>query len=377
MKKLLLSFLVISLAAQGYCQCLGSDYEIKEYFKNNIKTLDPIEGIWSGTMLSKSHSSNYEGKSVLELDPSTSSCQFTIVKSGDHFILCGVNKEIYLTSSNDEYLLKANDSKYFDESNTVMKLINGTKLDYTTESTMDDKISKRVQKFTHEFHLMKIFPNVNDYKSAIEKLIPSSGTGFAVSSNGIIVTNHHVINGATNIKIKGVNNDFEKSYHAKILLDDRNNDLTLLQIDDPNFTSLGQIPYVISGSVSDVGSSVFVLGYPLRATMGDEIKLTNGIISSKSGFKGDITTYQITAPVQPGNSGGPMFDDNGNLIGIINAKHLDAENVSYAIKTTYLKNLIESLPTTPKLNTVNSLSLKSLPEKVKAVKNFTYIIECN
>jgi len=153
--------------------------------------------------------------------------------------------------------------------------------------------------------------------------------------------------------------------------------LAIIKIDDASFTSLGTIPYTIPSKSCDVGCSCFCLGYPLRATMGDEVKLTNGIISSKSGFQGDITTYQITAPVQPGNSGGPLFDDKGNLIGIINAKHLGAENVSYAIKTSYLLNLIEIMPTPPKLPTVSQLTNKSLAEQVKLIKNYTYIIETN
>ena len=151
----------------------------------------------------------------------------------------------------------------------------------------------------------------------------------------------------------------------------------MLQIDDPSFTTLGTIPYIIANRASDVGSSVFVLGYPLRATMGDEVKLTNGIISSKSGFQGDVTSYQITAPIQPGNSGGPLFDEKGNIIGVINAKHGGAENVSYAIKASYLMNLIDLMPTPPKLQTISIVSGKSLTEQVKILKKFTYIIEIN
>ena len=107
------------------------------------------------------------------------------------------------------------------------------------------------------------------------------------------------------------------------------------------------------------------------------IKLTNGIISSKSGFKGDITTYQISVPVQPGNSGGPLFDDKGDLVGIVNAKLFLAENASYAIKTSYLKNILESLSPNPKLTALNTLSTKSLADKAKTLKNYTYIIEIN
>lgn len=224
---------------------------------------------------------------------------------------------------------------------------------------------------------IKMFPSSSDNIANSPSEGASSGTGYAISSNGYIVTNHHVTNGATSIKIRGINGDFSKTYSAKVIIEDKNNDLSIIKIDDPNFTSLGTIPYVIANRASDVGSSVFVLGYPLRATMGDEVKLTNGIISSKSGFQGDVTSYQITAPVQPGNSGGPLFDDKGNIIGIINAKHVGAENASYAIKASYLMNLIDLMPTPPKLQTISTVAGKPLTEQVKILKKFTYIIEIN
>jgi S1-C subfamily serine protease len=224
---------------------------------------------------------------------------------------------------------------------------------------------------------IKMFPSSTDNIPNSFSEGVGSGTGFAISSDGYIVTNYHVINGASSIKIKGVNGDFSKTFKAKVLIEDKNNDLSIIKIDDQSFTSLGTIPYVIANRASDVGSSVFVLGYPLRATMGDEVKLTNGIISSKSGFQGDVTSYQTTAPVQPGNSGGPLFDDKGNIIGIINAKHLVAENAAYAIKVSYLMNLIDLMPSPLKLQTISTVSGKPLTEQVKILKKFTYIIETN
>jgi S1-C subfamily serine protease len=212
-------------------------------------------------------------------------------------------------------------------------------------------------------------------KQEIVQKQKSSGTGFGISSNGIIVTNYHVIDNATSIKVRGVNSNFNKTYNAKLLISDKNNDLALIQIDDYNFSSLANIPYTIKTSLAGVGENIFVLGYPLRATMGDEIKLTNGIISSKSGFQGEINSYQISAPIQPGNSGGPLFDNQGNLIGIVNAKHVGAENASYAIKASYLTNLIDLLPTSLKLQKINLLKGKTLTQKVGQVKNFVFIIE--
>ena len=149
----------------------------------------------------------------------------------------------------------------------------------------------------------------------------------------------------------------------------------MIKITDSSFKSINSIPFVIKNNQENVGDQVFVLGYPLRSSMGDEIKLTNGIISSKSGFQGDITSYQTSVPVQPGNSGGPLFNNQGNLIGIINSKHSKAENASYAIKSTYLLTLIATLSNPPKLQSNNLINVNSLSNQVNLLKEFVYIIE--
>lgn len=202
-----------------------------------------------------------------------------------------------------------------------------------------------------------------------------SGTGFALK-NGYIVTNYHVIENANSITVKGVKGDFNKSFHASVVASDRFNDLAIIKITDNTFSGFGQIPYTISSSTSDVGEEVYVLGYPLTSTMGDEIKLTTGVVSSKTGFQGDVALYQISAPIQPGNSGGPLFDRKGNIIGIVSAKHSGAENVGYAIKSSYLRNLIESSLNTSIIPTANTVSTLPLTGKVRAEKNFVFYIEC-
>ena len=126
-----------------------------------------------------------------------------------------------------------------------------------------------------------------------------------------------------------------------------------------------------------MGEEVFVLGYPMTYYMGEEIKLTNGIISSKSGFQGDISTYQISAPLQPGNSGGPMFDSDGNIVGITSSGFRSAENVGYAIKTSYLYNLVESSVSSEIIPTNNTVPSGSLADKVKAVKSSVFFIKCS
>lgn len=205
-----------------------------------------------------------------------------------------------------------------------------------------------------------------------------NGSGILISKNGYIVTNHHVIVNTSDIEVEFKYKGEIKSFKAKLIKSDIVNDLAIIKIDDPNFNNLSNIPYNFKTRSSDVGSSVFALGYPMALSiMGKEIKFTDGKISSKTGFKGDITTYQTTAPIQPGNSGGPLFDYKGNLIGI-NSSGLDksvADNVSYSIKTSYILNLIDVLPESIPLPSSESLATKPLTEQVKILSDYVVLIK--
>ena len=226
-----------------------------------------------------------------------------------------------------------------------------------------------------ESNYIKMYPTASSITNS-SQIQEWSGSGFALK-DGYIVTNYHVVEGAKSIQIQGVKGDFTIKYNAEIIATDKFNDLALLKVSDSKFAGFGTIPYNVKTSVSDVGEDIFVLGYPLTSTMGDEIKLTTGVISSKTGFQGDVSLYQISAPIQPGNSGGPLFDNKGNLVGIVNAKHTGAENVGYAIKTSYLRNLIESSISTNILPTSTQTATLPLTEKVKSLKNFVFMISCS
>ena len=215
--------------------------------------------------------------------------------------------------------------------------------------------------------------NPYDYRQPSEW----SGTGWMLNK-GYVVTNHHVVNNARTIVLKFMRGDQMLEYSGEVAAMDEEHDIAIIKITDSKFNGFGTLPYAVKTSLADVGESVFVLGYPLTTTMGDEIKLTTGIISSHSGFEGNKAQYQISAPVQPGNSGGPLFDDDGNVVGVVNAKHAGAENVSYAIKTSYLQTLVEQLPDkNGVLPTTNTLSGLNLPQKVKNVKGYVCFIYCS
>lgn len=201
-----------------------------------------------------------------------------------------------------------------------------------------------------------------------------SGSGIALGNNHF-TTNHHVVDGATNLFI--LFPDSDKRYRAEVVAIDATNDLALCKVVDSEFTKFPEIKYGFKKSDEDIGTEIFVLGYPLVDTMGEEIKLTTGVISSKSGYQGNISQYQISAPVQPGNSGGPLFNDKGELIGIVSAKYIGADNVSYGVKLSYLFDLIDNSKISINLCRDSQISDLSLSEKCKAVIPCTFMVVAN
>lgn len=200
-----------------------------------------------------------------------------------------------------------------------------------------------------------------------------SGSGIAIGTK-LIATNHHVVDGATNLAIYFP--DTDKEYRAEVVTVDETHDLAVVKVVDSSFNGFNNIKYGFKSEVEDVGMGVFVLGYPLVQSMGTEIKLTTGVVSSRSGFQGDQSQYQISAPVQPGNSGGPLFNDNGELIGIVSAKHTEAENVSYGVKLSHLKTLASNVEGV-NLNRSSQISNLSLSEKCKSVIPCTVMVLAN
>ena len=205
-----------------------------------------------------------------------------------------------------------------------------------------------------------------------------NGSGFFISKSGYLATNYHVIEDASEIEVEYINNQKSYKYKAEVIQTDPSNDLAILKIKDPAFNDLSSIPYNVKTRSSDVGSSVFALGFPMALSgMGKEIKFTDGKISSKTGFNGDIRTYQTTTPIQGGNSGGPLFDYKGNLVGINSAKisSSKADNVSYSIKSSYLNNLMDVLPESVSIPSDTSLSTKSLTDLIKILSNYVVLIK--
>lgn len=210
------------------------------------------------------------------------------------------------------------------------------------------------------------FFNFKNYIATKSKF-KGNGSGFLINNQGLLATNYHVIEGATEIYVESN----KKDYKCSIIAIDKLNDLAILKVQKFN---TNQLKYTISESISETGSSVFALGFPYALSiLGNEIKLTDGKISSTTGYQNDPKTYQISVPIQPGNSGGPLFDENGNVIGIISSKFILGDNVSYAIKSNLLIKLIEKNKIMN--NKKNSIANLKLTDKVKELRKSTLLIK--
>ena len=190
-----------------------------------------------------------------------------------------------------------------------------------------------------------------------------------------------MINGAKSIEVEFKNDDGLKKYDAVVVNSDEETDLAILKINDDDFKEFDETPnYNFKSGLADSGEVIYAYGYPMAlSAMGKEVKITDGIISSKTGINGDVKTYQISAPIQPGNSGGPLFDEKGNLIGI-NSSGLSkeiADNVGYTIKTNYILNLIDVLPEKIELPYSYTIGWISTQKQIKRLSKYTVLVKVN
>ena len=190
-------------------------------------------------------------------------------------------------------------------------------------------------------------------KLGTQKEIPVSvGTGFFISDTGLIITAYHVVENAKAIEITTSSG---LKIPAQYVRGSKPNDVALLQIPATSrpVESRPWIPFVSSRSV-DIGTDVFTMGFPMEGVLGRQIKFTDGSISSMSGISDDQSRMQITVPIQPGNSGGPVVTEEGFVIGVVTStaavipfmRETGAlpQNVNWAIKSDYAMLLLDAAP---------------------------------
>jgi S1-C subfamily serine protease len=197
------------------------------------------------------------------------------------------------------------------------------------------------------------------------------GTGFAITSSGLIVTAYHLIDRADSVYVQNSTGVFK----AKVLYSEPRHDIAVLKITDTTFTGLGTIPYTFKKSEGDIAETVYTYGYPQ-----DSPRYGKGELTSTNGLNGDTLDYEISVPVNPGNSGGPLLDSKGNVIGIVKARETGLQGVNFALKSSYLLNAIQNIPTDsvtkkPVLNTKNALAGLTPVQQIKKLKNYVFMVK--
>ncbi|MGV3658806.1 MAG: S1 family peptidase [Prosthecobacter sp.] len=167
-----------------------------------------------------------------------------------------------------------------------------------------------------------------------------TGTGFYITNDGWLLTNQHVVRDATEVDVRGPDGVIRR---AAVVKTDVEGDVALLKTKEaaPRWLGLGT-------TEATMGAAVFTVGFPDAEVQGVEPKFTDGRVSSLSGLRDDPEHYQITVPVQPGNSGGPLVDaKTGVVVGIVAAVLRGRENVTYAIKSRVAAALLKTVPAFP------------------------------
>lgn len=159
------------------------------------------------------------------------------------------------------------------------------------------------------------------------------GTGFLIDSKGYLVTNFHVVDGADSVFVQSNNGN---TYKTSVVYRNKSYDLAILKIKDSSFRSTGPLPYSFRRIRPQLGEQVYTLGFPR-----DEIVYNEGYMSSATGYKGDTINYQLSIPVNPGNSGGPVLDNQGDVVGIISGRQTQVDGVAFAIRSSYLLKVLE------------------------------------
>lgn len=250
------------------------------------------------------------------------------------------------------------DNKYVEQLNRKISILE--KKQNTLANTLTDKIN--------EVKSPRVLP---------EGSVKVGGTGFLIDGKGYLITNAHVVNNASSVTVQ---NNKGQEFDAKILYIDQASDLAFIKIVDDSFKPIATLPYGISKTTADLGEQIFTLGYPR-----DEIVYGEGYMSAKTGFGGDTLACQIAVAANPGNSGGPVLNKNGEVVGILSTRQVQAQGVVFAIKSKNIFRALEahkneadkndSSLNNLKMSTVSTLKGLDRIQQIKKIEDCIFVVK--
>lgn len=218
---------------------------------------------------------------------------------------------------------------------------------------------------------------MNNVKTKVELPVvyKTGGTSFLIDAKGYLITNAHVIQDATDVAVE---NRKKETFKAEVIYKDFLKDIAILKITDDSFSTVTPIPYAISKASADLAEPIYTLGYPRN-----DIVYGQGYLSAKTGYNGDTLSCQIEISANRGNSGSPILNQNGEIIGILNGRQTNAEGFVFAIHSKYIFDAVDSLKkmdtTYQKLRLPSSSSIRGVDrkEQVKKTENYVYMVKVN
>jgi serine protease Do len=206
---------------------------------------------------------------------------------------------------------------------------------------------------------------INSFKTTPSKPVAVGkfgGTGFLIDGKGYLVTSAHVVSKADSVYIINSKGEYFKT--KTIHVNDQT-DIAILKIVDQRFEQINRLPYGILKSKAELGEQIFTLGFPRT-----DIVYNEGYLSAKSGFNGDTSTYQIAISANPGNSGGPIFNHSGEIIGVLSGKQLTAEGVVFSSQSKNIFMALDSLKKDTAINIIKVPTHSSVKgiERVQQIK---------
>ncbi len=250
---------------------------------------------------------------------------------------------------------------------------------YFAPATNQQAVAQLSAKFEQQEKKLTDLTNkvVKESKLPESAIVKSGGSAFLIDGNGYLVTNAHVLEGTN---FANVYNNQGKEFKAVIALRDEKRDLAILKIEDADFVSIKSLPYAIKKNNTDLGEEIYTLGYPNFPR--NEIVYNIGYLSGETGFEGDTLSCQIQMNANHGNSGGPVLNKSGEVIGVLSTKQLKADGVTFAIKSRNIYRLVDELKkkddaNAPSIkgNTASSLRNSDRVSQIKKVKDYVYMVK--
>ena len=306
----------------------------KEYFFKDRKNLDPIEGIW------------YDADSTMEMRGT-----YAIYKISDGLYSRWIidNSVSRLSGTYDGpssgSIRQSSSSSIFSVQSTFLKSRADSSKDFISYGTImmignnmyEEKHRSNIQTYIRMWgdHLVKnqkptIKPK-KDNPGDKKVVAAASGTGFFVSRAGHIITNHHVVEGCNEVKVSFKGKEIE----AQVLAIDKMNDLAILKT---NIEPSQVYPIAIEDAA--LLEDIIIAGYPLGKKVSAAIKTSKGSITALAGYGDNYSEFQTDAALNHGNSGGPIMNQKGNVVGVAVAnygKKAGVESFNFGIKSSTLK----------------------------------------